>query len=167
MFRGSPLNEQGCLFCLRSDGGFQSREHILSEALKNYEKILEPGVVCDRCNNGPLARLDNELIELPPVSLMRAERGIPTKAGNAVVSKWATRVVYPARGTMQLLGPSRKAVAGMREFGGGKPGKLELVTVWALSQARISRLTRAIWKAALEFVYFDRGPTVAFDPIFD
>jgi hypothetical protein len=77
-----PLNAAGCLFCLRADGGFVSREHVFSEGFGNVdEKVLPPGVVCDRCNNGPLALADEELVNFPPISLLRAERGIPTKAG--------------------------------------------------------------------------------------
>lgn len=44
-----------CLFCLRDDGGFTSREHIFSEGVGNHKYVLQPGIVCDRCNNGPLA----------------------------------------------------------------------------------------------------------------
>jgi hypothetical protein len=90
---------EGCLFCLRKDGGFVSREHIFSEAFGNIEeKVLPPGVVCDRCNNGPLALADEELINFPPISLLRAERGIPTKAGNPVESKWSNaKIRFPAR----------------------------------------------------------------------
>lgn len=80
----TPKHTNGCLFCRRSDGGFRSREHIFSEALGNHEYVLDPGVVCDRCNNGPLARADDALTNFPPIALLRAERGLPTKAGKAV-----------------------------------------------------------------------------------
>jgi hypothetical protein len=53
---------QPCLFCKSSDGDFTSREHIFPETVGNTDlAMLPPGVVCDRCNNGPLARLDKAL----------------------------------------------------------------------------------------------------------
>jgi hypothetical protein len=165
-----PLNDSGCLFCLRDDGGFVGREHIFPEGLGNTEKILPPGIVCDRCNNGPLARADKELVEFPPITLLLAERGISTKAGKAVMSKWGNgRVVFSERGTMEVIGPSKKAVRGMREFdpANGVPGKLELTTGWRLTEGRISRIARAIWKSALEFHYLDSGPVAAFDTLLD
>jgi hypothetical protein len=164
------LNPQGCLFCRRHDGGFISQEHILSEAIGNHEAILPPGVVCDRCNNGPLSLIDQELTDFPPISLMRAERGLPTKAGKATISHWGgTHVVYPERGTLELINPSRKAVRGMREFdpARGKPRKLELTTGWRLTEDRIGRLARAIWKSTLEFVYADHGRDIAFGSLYD
>ena len=165
-----PLNDEGCLFCRRANGGFVSREHIFAEGLGNTEKILPPGVVCDRCNHGPLSRVDKELSDFPPITLLLAERGIPTKAGKPYMSKWGDgRVVFTERGTMEVIGPSKKAVRGMREFDPkqGVPGKLELTTGWRLTEARISRLVRAIWKSTLEFHYLDSGPAAAFDALFD
>src|SRR5688572_25775127 len=50
------LHPEGCLFCRRHDGGFLSEEHIFSEGLGNTDYVLPPGIVCDRCNSGPLAR---------------------------------------------------------------------------------------------------------------
>lgn len=159
------------MFCRRSDGGFVSREHIFSEALGNVnEKVLPPGVVCDRCNNGPLAQADEELVNLPVISMLRAERGIPTKGGKAVMSKWGNaRIVYPARGTLQVIGPSKDVVRGMDEFDPEKgiPGTLKLETGWRLTEARIGRIARSIWKSTLEFIYLDHGVEIAYAPRFD
>ncbi len=164
------LNPRGCLFCLRSDGGFVSREHVFSEAFGNVDKkVLSPGVVCDRCNNGPLALADEELVNFPPISLLRAERGIPTKAGKAVESKWGdARVRFPERGTLELVEPSRAARRSM-----GPPGpvtgprQLELNAGFRMTEDRISRLVRSMWKSGLECVYLDHGPEGAFNPVFD
>src|SRR5690242_12986143 len=68
-----------CLFCKRKDGSFTSQEHVLPEALMNDRLILPPGIVCDRCNNGPLSRVDQEFLNFAPIALMRTVYGIPTK----------------------------------------------------------------------------------------
>ena len=40
-----------CLFCKADSSASRSREHIVPESLGNTEHVLEPGIVCDRCNN--------------------------------------------------------------------------------------------------------------------
>jgi len=165
----NPLTADGCLFCLRADGGFVSREHIFSEAFGNVdEKVLPPGVVCDRCNNGPLALADEELVNFPPISLLRAERGIPTKAGKPVESKWGNaKVRFPEHGTLELVEPSRAVRRAM-----GPPGrltgphKLQLKAGFRLTEDRVSRMVRSIWKSGLECVYLDHGAEAAFHQIF-
>jgi hypothetical protein len=157
------------LFCLRHDGGFSSREHIFSEALGNDEKLLMPGVVCDRCNNGPLALADAELVNFPPITLLRAERGLPTKSGKPVQSKWGNATIrYPERGTLEVVGGSRKVRRQMGPPGPvTDPRKLTLQAGFRMTEARVSRLVRCIWKSTLEFIYLDHGAEGAFHPIFD
>jgi hypothetical protein len=165
------LNAQGCLFCLRHDGGFTSREHILSEAWGNVdEHVLPAGVVCDRCNNGILSRADEALVNFEPIMLLRAERGLGTKAGKPVMAKFGdTKIAWTAPGTMEVAAQSRKVLRGMREFDPAKgvPGKLNLTTSGPLTEKRISRMVRSVWKSALEFVYLDQGPGVAFGSALD
>ncbi len=155
---------------MRSDGGFVSREHVFSEGFGNVgEKVLPPGVVCDRCNNGPLALADEELVNFPPISLLRAERGIPTKAGKAVESKWGdAKVRFPERGTLELVEPSRAARRSMGPPGRiTAPRKLQLKAGFRMTEQRVSRLVRSVWKSGLECIYLDHGPEGAFDPVFD
>lgn len=71
-----------CLFCRRDDGGFVSREHIFPETIGNTDlAMLPPGVVCDRCNNGPLAALGQTLCAYLPIAMRRAVLGMTNKAG--------------------------------------------------------------------------------------
>jgi hypothetical protein len=162
------LHARGCLFCLRSDGGFTSREHVVSEALGNHEYILPPGVVCDRCNSRVLALVDEALVNFPPITLLRGERGIPTKAGKAVASKWGNATLFwgPERGTLNVVG-GRKAVRHMQTDGKTSRGQLTLRTGGPVTATRIRRMVRSIWKSTLEFIYLDHGADVAFDPHLD
>jgi hypothetical protein len=162
------LHKFGCLFCRRHDGGFTSREHVLSEALGNDKYILPPGVVCDRCNNRHLSLADEALLNFPPITLLRGERGIPTKAGKAVASKWGNATIFwgPERGMLNVVG-GRKAVRDMQTDGKTSSGKLTLTTGGPITAKRIGRMVRSVWKSALEFVYLDHGPDVAFAQGFD
>lgn len=164
----SALHEYGCLFCRRHDGGFTSQEHIFSQALGNLDKYVLPrGVVCDRCNNGKLAEADEALIGFQPITLLRAERGLPTKARKPVISRWGNAtVVWPERGTIAVYG-SPKAVRRPRADDAGALGSLKLTTGGPLTAKRISLMVRSIWKSALEFIYIDHGVRIAYDSVFD
>jgi hypothetical protein len=54
-----------CIYCLQTDGPFRSEEHIWPESMGNNDYVLPRGYVCDPCNNGPLARLDEALRNCP------------------------------------------------------------------------------------------------------
>jgi len=166
---GSAKHAQGCLFCRRHDGGFRSREHIFSEALGNADYILERGIVCDRCNNGPLSRADHALTSFPPVTLPRAERGLPTKAGKPVVSKWGNAILaFSAPGKLDVYGAGTKALGTMpRGDSEIPPGGAEMHLSCPLPADRVRNIARSIWKSALELIYWDHGPDVAFNSAFD
>jgi hypothetical protein len=124
--------------------------------------------VCDRCNNGTLAVADEALVNFPPITLLRGERGIPTTAGKAVASKWGNATIYwgPERGTLNVVG-GKKAVRRMTTDGKTSKGTVNLTTGGPITKARISRMVRSIWKSTLEFVYLHHVADVAFDPGFD
>jgi hypothetical protein len=164
---GPALHKYGCLFCRRRDGGFTGREHIFSEALGNHEHVLPAGVVCDRCNNGDLAVADEALVNFQPITLLRAERGLPSKAGKPVASRWGNAtIVWERQGTMNVYG-SRKAIKEPRADQPGALGNLNLTTGGPLTAKRIGLMIRSVWKSTLEFVYVDHGPEIAYDAEFD
>lgn len=84
---GHALHKECCLFCRRHDGGFDSEEHVFAYALGNRDYVLPPGVVCDRCNNGPLQTADKALSSFPPIEMLRAERGRRTRKDKGLVMK--------------------------------------------------------------------------------
>jgi len=53
----------------------------LPESLGNKQLILPKGIVCDVCNNGVLAQLDNCLLEFEIIKFLRVYFRIPNKAG--------------------------------------------------------------------------------------
>ena len=80
--------ENVCIFCKKSDVPFTSVEHIFPESLGNQELVLPKGVVCDICNNGVLAKLDQILIEFPLVAIMKHFHGIKSKTGKIPNTKF-------------------------------------------------------------------------------
>jgi hypothetical protein len=88
--RAADGEQRGCLVCRRGDGGFLSEEHPMPESMGNTEVVLPNGVVCDRCNGGPLSDLDKELCDFFPVKMRRTMLGINSKAGKVPVTRFAT-----------------------------------------------------------------------------
>ena len=82
-----------CLYCKQSDVPFTSVEHVIPESLGNQGLGINPpivlpkGVVCDKCNHGKLAILDNALIDFSPISLMRTRFGVRSKSGELPSTK--------------------------------------------------------------------------------
>lgn len=160
------LHERGCLFCLRSDGGFRSREHIFPEALGNQEHILPAGVVCDRCNHGPLSLADDALVSFPPIALLIGERGIGGKTGKArVVDVGGTQVWWSGKGELNVATNSKRVTSGMRGFP-REPGKLRLKGSRS-TPARFRAIVRSVWKSTLEFIYVDHGSEEAYSEKYD
>ncbi len=156
---------RGCLFCRRSDGGFDAPEHILPESMGNTEAILPNGVVCDRCNHGPLAVIDEALCEFLPVKLRRTLLGIPSKRGAYPQMKLfkGTLSFIPGKEggeptlfinenaskrpmTSHEMLPDGK-VAFTLSMSGGKP----------LKPPYASQLSRALLKSAFEYAWLDHG----------
>jgi hypothetical protein len=161
---GRALHLEGCLFCRGHDGGFSGSEHIFSEALGNTTYVLLPGVVCDRCINGPLALADDALTSFQPIVLLRSERGIPTKAGKPVAARFGNATVYfSAPRTLEVETISSKTTKRMTPRG----GELELTTGGPVTASTYRKMARAVWKSALELIYWDHGPAGGFDPVFD
>ncbi len=79
--------------CRAGDGGFTSREHPFPESLGNTDILLPAGVVCDRCNHGPLAVLDQTICDFMPIKVRRTMLGVASKAGSVPSTRSSTGVV--------------------------------------------------------------------------
>ncbi len=156
---------RGCLLCRLGDGGFDGCEHPVAESLGNTEVVLPPGVVCDRCNNGPLSVLDQVMCDFMPVAMRRTMLGIRSKAGN--IPKFRSRegtVDYipgtdGADPTLRMMPqPNHELV---RETARLSDGRVALQ--WKGSGGRrmtpryACQLSRALLKSALECAWLDHG----------
>lgn len=166
---------RGCLFCRELDGGFTSQEHILPEAMGNRDKVLPPGVVCDRCNHGRLSVIDEALSEFHPVKLWRTLHGVRTKSGSfptvVLANGSITYLPSPSPGAEPILSVKsnspRRPVFARSEL---EDGRVSVEGVLRggrpLTSRHASELSRALFKIGLELLWLD-NPTVAFSPDLD
>lgn len=70
-----------CIFCKNDSKGSKSREHIIPESLGNKRTVLEPGVVCDVCNNYFAIKIEGPLLESDLFKQLRFAHGIYSKKG--------------------------------------------------------------------------------------
>lgn len=146
-------------------------EHVIPETLGNAELVLPAGVVCDRCNNGPLAALDEALCGFHPYKAFRTLHGVPTKAGRPPLTKfprgWMQRVDDVVR---VVLNESDKGRT-VREVGrnGDKVNlRVDLSGGPRLTDKTLAKLSRALLKSAFEAAWLDHGPKLLqarYDPI--
>lgn len=168
MFVVRAIHEQGCLFCRRDDGGFTSLEHIFAEALGNTEHVLDRGVVCDRCNNGQLAAIDGALVNFPPIAMRRTVLRIRGKRGTLPTSRWRNATLTaPSAGQIILdeRDEDRPVPAAWKRTGANS-ARMTLTTA-KIRGTTYAKVTRSIWKSALEFIYVDHGPDEAFAAKYD
>lgn len=156
--------KRGCLFCRRSDGGFTTPEHVFPESLGNTELILEPGVVCDRCNHQTLSVLDQVICNFSPIAMRRTMLGIPSKAGKVPVFRFAEGTVEfipgPKGHEPKLIVKASSGREVLREVRRTEDGRVQLE--WHSSSRPMtahhaSELSRAILKSAFECAWLDHG----------
>jgi hypothetical protein len=155
-----PRSDRGCLFCLESHGGFTSVEHPIPESLGNTELVLPKGVACDRCNNGPLAALDQCLADFMPLRLRRTTLGLPNKLGNVPATVFQDARLELVEGRPALTGPAPRSwqleqvdprdprwSVGTATLTGGRP----------LIGQHAAQISRALLKVGFEAAWTDLG----------
>lgn len=155
-----PRSDRGCLFCLGADGGFNSVEHPIPESLGNTELVLPKGVVCDRCNNGPLSELDGYLADFMPLKMRRTTLGIPNKVGKVPATVFQDTRLEFIEGRAALTGPAPHSwkleqvdprdprwSVGTATLSGGRP----------LRGRHAAQISRALLKVGFEAAWTDLG----------
>jgi hypothetical protein len=148
-----------CIFCLSSEGFFKSEEHIIPEALGNYDGVLPPGYVCDKCNNQTLSGLDNILQDFTPLAFLALhyvpynKNGRFPKAnfqGVKIIKTHPTHLVIKD----QAKNPNKRAIRNIQKL------KDDWVTYnFSLTGKKPNwkKLSRAVYKIALEMIAFHQG----------
>jgi hypothetical protein len=162
-------NDRRCLFCLDSDGKFASREHIFPETVGNADlAMLPPGIICDRCNNGPLSRLDKALCDYLPIAMRRATLGIPNKKGAAATVRFAEGRIEPLPAEAVASGdshgvrfvdqnPRRPTAHSFEQHDDHVAFKVSGQGGRRLTEKYFAELSRAVLKIAFECAYLDHG----------
>lgn len=145
------------------DGPWRSVEHVLPESLGNTELILPRGVVCDGCNNGRLAPLDEALVQFEPIAMLRTVLFVPRKNGKLPTVRFSNAHLT-AREDNTLLIDNQTNKRAMT--GGPRKSQLDLVGR-QVTPKRTRVLVRALYKAALELVWLDHRDRLAMAPLMD
>jgi hypothetical protein len=162
-----------CLYCKQSDVPFTSVEHVIPESLGNQGLrgkppiVLPKGLVCDRCNHGKLAILDNALIDFSPISLMRTRYGVRSKRGalpSAKLGNARLRSLSPGNILIES-GSSQKAFQVDRSRG---KFNMQLLSNRRMTTTYCRTITRVLFKMTLGCMYLDLPELVLserFDPV--
>lgn len=152
-----------CIFCRGIDGGFTAAEHILPESLIGDDTVLPPGMVCDRCNHGPLSGADEDLANFGLLAVQRVLFLLHTKKGKLPIARLnglsiekraPRRIVIRDHG--RRLKVRRDPETGLVDM------RLELPV-----RADWVALGRGLFKSALELVALYEGRDKALEPKFD
>lgn len=63
-------HENVCIFCLKSDGGFEHASHLIPESASNEDVVLPKGCECDRCNRD-FSPMEQQVIRSIPGQFFR------------------------------------------------------------------------------------------------
>lgn len=70
-----------CIFCKQESSSSRSFEHIMPESIGSKKRILQPGVVCDQCNNYFARKVEQPILNHPSIQNFRAWYQVPNKRG--------------------------------------------------------------------------------------
>lgn len=68
-----------CIFCKTDSTNSKSVEHIFPESLGNVDIVLQPGIVCDGCNQYFASKVEKPVLEMPFFTSIRHRHDIPNK----------------------------------------------------------------------------------------
>jgi hypothetical protein len=155
-----PHSNRGCLFCLDADGGFSSEEHAIPESLGNTELVLPRGIVCDRCNHGPLAALDQCLADLMPLKMRRTTLGVANKRGDVPATVFQDARLELVDGRPALVGPAPRSWR-LEQVNPGDPrwsvGTATLTGGRPLRGRHAAQISRALLKVGFEASWSELG----------
>jgi hypothetical protein len=161
LFEAKPVLEQRCIFC-RTSNRAASLEHVVPAGLGRHSDLILPlGAVCEPCNNHLGRQIDEALVHLFEVQMIRGYHRVPDRRGRLV------KEIPLRNGAMSF--PDDKAlevtVHGDNDLTEGE----DTVRVSAVAKRRRSgdqwrRAARAVLKMGLCLVCYGYGHEVALEP---
>ncbi|MBS1753568.1 MAG: hypothetical protein KF741_13185 [Ferruginibacter sp.] len=101
------------MFCKEVADTSKSIEHIIPESLGNIEHVLQPGIVCDDCNNYFAIKIEKVLLEQPYFKSLRHRNDIISKKGNYVPEKGI--ILHPQGGPVNVYREKNRIIVDMNE----------------------------------------------------
>lgn len=152
-----------CIFCKSTDSSFSGVEHIIPESLGNQKFVLPAGTVCDSCNNGVLATLDQNLLNFEPIQFARTWLKVPTKAGKLHEMRLGNinmRATGSDKFYAELPKFSKKHIERLPGKSSDEPGVVRFkIKMRGREQTlkETKQLARSLYKIGLEFICYDLG----------
>ena len=88
LFYPEKPRKNQCIFCLRKNTNFSSKEHTFPQSLGNTLSILPRGWSCDDCNKN-FSLIEEKVSEMMPFTFLKVFLGVFTKKGRFQSSKFS------------------------------------------------------------------------------
>jgi hypothetical protein len=98
-----------CLFCSTTTTGLFTRiEHPIPESLGNDSLLIEPGYICDSCNQYFGVKVESYVLNAPPFGIERVSANVKTKKGKFATFSSSHINLYPTgfKDSVFLTAPS-------------------------------------------------------------
>lgn len=166
LYPADVTSPKQCIYCRTSEGSFSSEEHVVPESLGNDELVLEKGYVCDRCNNGLLAFLDQILLEFGPISFFKMLYVPHGKGGKLPSANFQNMKIIRTTPAHIEIVPKDKSgfLQEEKDLGDGRV-RFNISINAALPNP--SLVARAYFKIALGTVAYDRSAEFALGELYE
>jgi hypothetical protein len=164
--REQATGPRQCIYCTTTEVTFTSEEHVLSEGLGNDGLVLNKGNVCDRCNHGHLALLDEALLGYAPIACLRTLHVPHTKGGklpSANLQNVTMKKTTPTR--LEILAKDETGLPREEEKLGDGSIRFSFSALGGTSDTTL--VARAYFKIALGTVAYDCGAEFALEQRYD
>lgn len=84
-----------CLFCSTTTGLFTRVEHPIPESLGNDSLLIEPGFICDSCNQYFGVKVESYVLNAVPFGVERVRANVRTKKGKCATFTSPHIKLYP------------------------------------------------------------------------
>jgi hypothetical protein len=155
-----------CIYCLSEQKSFTSEEHVLPESLAGDEIYLPRGIVCDPCNNGVLAGLDDAFLKFEPIAFLCVQFTPYTKAGKLPKANFAN-ISFEKTEPNHISAVIKDKSGKPRNVKNLPDGRTRLHLNMTGKELDWNLIARAIYKMGLGLVAYDLGHEVALDQKFD
>ncbi|MDQ7818354.1 MAG: HNH endonuclease [Melioribacteraceae bacterium] len=164
-FESVDIPKTPCIICKSIDNDFKSREHIFPESLGNTGLILEPGFVCDICNNGLLSELDEELLKFSPVAFLKVYYSPFTKNGKSPSANFQNMKMIKTRSRRIDIIAKDKSAKIKKEKVAGDIYKVR--TTFRGGTFNNVSISRSLHKIAYETLTLERGKDFVLNARYD